>query len=134
MFGSENIETISVHFGDPGADNKKIHLWRAPRAAEVLRCSIAVQNAQGAGSAGEFTIHNFGTAGTAIKSTGGTVVSTMGGTAAAVRIGAATPTAGTVIEGTLAQGEWLVIDYQETGDFVEQFVMINLDVVYGVGA
>jgi hypothetical protein len=37
-----------------------------------------------------------------------------------------------VVEGTLASGEWLVLDYQETGDWVEASVRIQLDVIYGI--
>ena len=127
-------ETVTLNLTDPGADNKQIHVWRAPRACEVVRAYIAVQNAQGAGSAGEFTLQNWDTAGTAIKSSGGTIVATLGGTASASRLSAATPSAGSVVEGTMAAGEWVVCDYQETGDWVEQHVTITFDVVYGVGA
>lgn len=134
MFGSENIETISRVITDPGADDKQIHLWRAPRACEVKSAYIVARDAQSAGSAGEYTLQNFGTAGTAIKSTGGTIVSTLGGTAAAARLAAGVPEAGTIVEGTLAEGEWVVLDYQETGDFVESAVLVQFDVVYGVGA
>jgi hypothetical protein len=132
MFPSELKETITISLADPGADNKQYHLWRAPRECEVVTAYVVSRDAQGAGSAGEFTVHNFGTAGTAIKSTGGTVVATMGGTAAGVRLAALTPRAGTVVEGTLASGEWLVLDYQETGDWVEALVRIQLDVIYGI--
>lgn len=134
MFGSENVETIVRVVADPGADNKQLHLWRAPRACEVKTAYIVSRDAQGAGSAGEFTLHNYGTAGTAIKSTGGTIVATLGGTASAARLAAGVPKAGTIVEGTLAEGEWVVLDYQETGDWVESAVLVQFDVVYGVGA
>jgi hypothetical protein len=133
-FGSEQVYTITRVLSDPGADNKQYHLWRAPAACEVKRAYIVSRDAQGAGSAGEFTLQNWGTAGTAIKSSGGTVVATLGGTASAARLAAGTPKAGTLVEGTLAAGEWLVLDYQETGDWVESAVVIQFDVVYGVGA
>lgn len=131
MFGSENIRSLSFRIGDPGADNKQIHLWRAPKACEILRAYIVVQNAQGAGSAGEFALHNYGTAGTSVS---GTVAGAKGGTASASRLSAATPAAYTLTEGTMAEGEWLVLDYQETGDWVEQQVTISIDYVAGVGA
>lgn len=134
MFGDLNVETVVVTVTDPGADDKQMHVWRAPMACEVLRAYVVARDAQGAGSAGEYTLQNWGTAGTAIKTSGGTVVSTLGGTAAGVRLAAETPKAGTVIEGTVATGEWLVLDYQETGDFVEARVIFTFDVVYGIGA
>lgn len=131
MYPSQNPETIVFNFGDPGADDKQWLVWRAPVACEITKCYISVRTAQGAGSAGEFKILNYGTAGT---SNIGTVVATMGGTAAASRLSALTPVAGTISEGTLSAGQFVVIDYQETGDFVEGEVTIVMEVVYGLGA
>ena len=130
-FPSQNPETIVIHVPDPTADDKQRIVWRAPVACEVKSAYISAQAAQAAGSAGEYTLLNYGTAGTASE---GTVVSTMGGTAAASRLSALTPATGTISEGTMAAGEYLVLDYQETGDFVEEFVTITLEVVYGIGA
>lgn len=133
MFGSENRHTVSWVIGDPGADNKQIHLFRAPsnQPVEILAAYIAVQNAQGAGSAGNFALHNYGTAGTAVA---GTVAAALGGTAAAARLSAATPSAYTLTDGTLTANQWLVLDYQETGDFVEGNVHISVEYVLGIGA
>ena len=122
---------MTVTFGDPGADAKSIMLWRAPAACEILRAYISVQNAQGAGSAGEFALHNFGTAGTSVS---GTVAAAKGGTATASRLSAATPAAYTLTEGTMASGEFLFCQYEETGDFVEGVVSITWDYVLGIGA
>ena len=134
MFGSNNVQSMTVTFGDPGADAKSIALWRAPVAAEILRAYIVVQTAQAAGSAGEFALHNFGTAGTAIKASGGTVAAALGGTATSVRLSAVTPAAYTLTEGTLAAGEWLYCQYEETGDWIEGNVSISFDYVLGIGA
>lgn len=131
MFESENIKSLCVTISDPGADDKQIHLWRAPVAAEFLRGYIVCQNAQGEGSAGVFTLQNWGTAGTAA---GGTVFASKGGTATSARLSAETPYALTLSEGTFAAGEWLVLDYQETGDWVEGQVSFVLDYVLGIGA
>ena len=130
-FTSQIPETIVLHVPDPAADDKQRVVWRAPVACEVKSAYISAQAAQNAGSAGEYLLLNYGTAGTANE---GTVVSVMGGTAAASRLSALTPATGTVSEGTMAAGEFLVLDYQETGDFVEEFVTIILEVQYGVGA
>lgn len=134
MFGSDNIQSMTVLVADPGADAKSIALWRAPAAAEILRAYITVQNAQGAGSAGNFALHNFGTGGTAIKSSGGTVAAGKGGTATADRLSAATPVAYTLSEGTMASGEWLYLQYEEVGDFVEGLVSISFDYLLGIAA
>lgn len=134
MFGRDNIQTVVFKLADPAADDKQYHVWRAPAACEVLHAYIVSRDAQGAGSAGEFTLQNWGTAGTAIKSSGGTVVATLGGTASAARLAAGTPKAGTLVEGTVAEGEWLVLDYQETGDWVEGSITYVFDYVLGIGA
>lgn len=135
-FGANIIHSMTVTFGDPGADNKQIALFRAPSetAVEILRAYIVVQGAQASGSAGEFALHNYGTAGTAIKSTGGTIAAALGGTATASRLSANTPSAYTLTEGTMAAGEWMYVDYQETGDWVEGNVSITFDYVLGLGA
>lgn len=130
-FGYDDVKSVVFKLTDPGADNKQIHIWRAPQACEILRGYIACQNAQAAGSAGAFQIENWGTAGTA---TAGTIFASKGGTAASDRLSAETPYALTLSEGTLAAGEWVVLDYQETGDWVEQQVTIVFDYIDGVGA
>ncbi len=128
---SDRPETISVQITDPGADDQQIHLWKAPKACEVVSSYFVCKDAQASGSAGAFETQNWGTAGTAVE---GTVVATLGGTAVADRISAAVPTQGSITEGTLAEGDWLVLDYQETGDFVEGSVNLVFEVVYGIGA
>lgn len=131
MFGSDNVHSMTVVVGDPGADNKQIHLWRAPDAAEILRAYIAPQNVQNAGSAGAFRLYNYGTSGTAVA---GTVTNSLGGTATASILAAGVPVAYTLSEGTFTAGQWLTLDYQETGDWVEGNVSITFDYVLGIGA
>lgn len=135
-FGADRVHSMSVVIGDPGATSKNIALWRVPTEApiEILRAYVTVQNAQGAGSAGKFELQNWGTGGTAIKSSGGTVAAGLGGTAAGSRLSAATPSAYTLTEGTMAAGEWLYCNYTETGDFVEGTVSVTWDYVLGIGA
>lgn len=130
-FGSNIVHSFSAKITDPGADDKQLHIFRAPTALEILRAYIVVQNAQGAGSAGEFALHIYDTAGTGLA---GTVAAAKGGTASAARLSAETPAAFTISEGTLSAGQWLVVDYQETGDWVEQQVTIVFDYVLGIGA
>ena len=132
-FGSENRQVFSVVLGDPGADDQQIHLFRIPgnQPAEFLSGFITVQDAQAAGSAGAYEIQNWGTAGTAVE---GTIFATAGGTAASPRIAANTPETLTITEGTVSAGDWVVLDYQETGDFVETQVSVILEYVLGIGA
>lgn len=132
MFGDYQEHSMSVVVGDPGADDKQIFLWRAPKAVEIKRAYIVTANSQGAGSAGEFMLQYWTSAGTPALS--GTVAAALGGTASSSRLTAELPVAYTISEGTLAAGQWLVLDYQETGDFVEGTVSIVWDYVIGVGA
>ena len=130
-FGYDDVKSVVFRVTDPGADDKQIHVWRAPQSCEILRGYIACMTAQGAGSAGAFQLENWGTAGTAVQ---GTITTSKGGTATSARMSAETPYALTVSEGTLAAGEWVVLDYQETGDWVEVSVTICFDYVDGIGA
>lgn len=131
MITYDNQYAFTVVVGDPGADNKKIHLFKAPLHCTILAANLVVQDAQGAGSAGAFALLNYGTPGTAEKATGGTIAAALGGTAVASRIAAATPAAYTLSNAELAAGEWVVLDYQETGDFVEANVAITINYVLG---
>jgi len=126
-----NRTTISRTIIDPAADDQRIHLFKAPLDAEILSAQIVCQDAQGAGSAGTFQLENWGTAGTAVS---GTIAVGLGGTAVAARLSAETPAAYVITQGTLADNEWVVVDYQETGDFVETQVTISVDLVWGIGA
>lgn len=130
-FGSDNVKQVSVVITDPGADNKQIRLFKADQASEIVGVYVTARDAQGAGSAGNFAIHNYGTAGTAL---GGTIASAVGGTAVADRLAAGTPATATLVDGTLADGDWVVLDYQETGDWVEAAVTVNIHYVSGIGA
>jgi hypothetical protein len=126
-------ETFSVVIGDPAADNKRIHLFKVPSdlRGEILSANLVCQNAQNAGSAGTFQLENWGTAGTAV---GGTIAVGLGGTAVAARLSAETPAAYTISEGTLVESEWVVLDYQEVGDFVEGNVTLHIEIQWGIGA
>jgi hypothetical protein len=130
-FGYLSRVPLSFVIGDPGADDRQIHLFKAPAYSTILNAWIQVAVAQGAGSAGEFMLQNWGTVGTSIKASGGTIAAALGGTAAASRLSADTPTAFTISAGELAEGEWVVLDYQETGDWTEGAVSVHFDLVVG---
>ncbi len=130
---SERREIFSVIFGDPGADDKQIHLFRTPanQPIEILAAFITVQNAQASGSAGEFQLEDWGTDGTSVE---GTIAVAIGGTAVGPRIAASTPEPYVLTDGTVAAATWVVLDYQETGDFVEQQVTVTIEYIVGFGA
>lgn len=131
MFGYDNKKHASFLLTDPGADNKQIRLFKADTAIEITAVSVVSRDAQGAGSAGNFTLLNYGTSGTAVA---GTITTAVGGTASADRLAAGVPSAATVSDGTLSSGQWVVLDYQETGDWVEGLVTVDITYVNGVGA
>ncbi len=129
-------QVFSVVIHDPAADDQRIHLFKVPSniRGEILSANIVCQDAQGAGSAGTFELQNWGTAGTAIKTTGGTIAAGLGGTASAARLSAETPAAYTLTQGTLLENEWVVVDYQEDTAWVETNVTIQVEVQWGIAA
>lgn len=130
-FGYDQQKHVVALVTDPGADNKQIRLFKAETAIEITAVNVVSRDAQGAGSAGNFTLLNYGTSGTAVA---GTITSAVGGTAVADRLAAGVPGAATLVDGTLSSGQWVVLDYQETGDWVEGLVTVDITYVNGVGA
>jgi hypothetical protein len=128
-FGFEDRKTASFVIGDPGADNKQIRLFRAPNRLSIMDAWIVSTNAQGAGTATEWMLHNFGTAGTAIKSSGGTIGAMLGGTASPLSGGV--PSQFTLTNTEMADGEWLVADYQEDSDWSEGAVTVFVEYIDG---
>ncbi len=122
---------IPVTIVDPLADDQRIHLFRAPLDGEILSAEIVCQDAQASGSAGTFQLENWGSAGTAVS---GTIAVGLGGTAVADRLSAETPASYVITQGTLSEDDWVVIDYQETGNFVEAQVRVVVTGVWGIGA
>lgn len=132
MFGADNIQTVSWVINDPAATNKQIFLMRAPVALEITGARAIAQNAGGAGTASSYALHIYSTAST--PALAGTVAAAVGGTASATRFAAGVPQTYTISEGTLAAGQWLVCQYDETNDNTEVNVTIHVDYVLGVGA
>ncbi len=133
MFGYDDIKAISVHVGDPTED-RVVSLWRAPMACEILSAYVVDSKTLAAGTANYWEGHleNGGTAGTGTTA----ITANLGGTAAggtAPGWTANTPQAYTVSEGTLASGEWVNLDYDETGTVTPDITII-MNVVYGIGA
>lgn len=134
MFGYDDVKVVTANLGDPGAD-RNIDIWRAPCACEILNAYLVDSVGYAASSANFFTfgLANGGTAGTA--TTCG-IVAAQGGTAASGTAPARTvnsPTTLTVVDGTLAAGEWVVAVYDETGTMAQNITVV-MNVVYGIGA
>lgn len=115
MFSAKDVRTITyVLDGDPGADNKQLHWFRAPRDITIDSAWIVAANTQNAGTAVVLQIEDWGTAGTAVA---GTIGAALGGTATTAVLTAKTPAAFTIntARNYLPVGTWVVIDYQEEG-------------------
>lgn len=111
MFGSENIKTITTTIAvDPTAADQ-FHVMKAPKALTVLSAYMTSNQALGAGTAVNLALQNWDTTGTAVK-TGGTIA-----VCAGTGLGANTPLAATLTAAAqyVAEGEWLVLSYTETG-------------------
>ena len=128
MFGSQNKKSVVIGLGDPGAD-RDITFWRAPAACEVLAAYATDSVGLAAGTANYFSValYNGGSSGTATTALGGTV----GGSGVAWTVSVAK--ALTISEGTLAEGDFAWIRYDETGTCAQNLT-IQLDYVLGVGA
>lgn len=118
MSNAMNVKTLVVPLDAASwaGDNVQQRILRAPDADDggglTLLAAYAVNEAATtSGTAFSLALHNYGTAGTAIKASGGTVAAAIGGTADVFVAGA--PKAFTLSNAFLAAGEWLVLDKQE---------------------
>jgi hypothetical protein len=129
MFGSEVVYpvTISIDY-DPAADDV-LPLFVAPRACEVISANATTVNDVAANTANYFDIalRNGGAAGTATTALGGTIGGTAGWTGG-------TPKTFTVSEGTLAVNDVVTLVYNEEGTGTFTQMLVQLNIVYGVGA
>lgn len=135
MIGAYDVrKAVYVLDGDPGADNKQIHWFRAPADITITSASIVAANTQNEGTAVVIQIEDWGTAGTAVA---GTIGAAKGGTATAAVLTAKTPAAFTIdtAYNYVTSGSWIVLDYQEEGAgwiATDRFV-IDLSYVMGKG-
>ncbi len=109
--------TVSTLIPDPGADNLKLWVYKAPTAAlgggvRILSAHATVGVATGAGTSFSLALHKYSSAGT--PAVNGTIAAAIGGTAATYWT-AGVPQAFTIDAdySFLDAGEWLVLDYQE---------------------
>ena len=128
MFGSENIETVTVSFEyDPGAD-EVMPLWIAPKDCEIKNAYATVANDVAASTADffSFALRNGGADGTATDVIAGAIGGTPGWTGLK-------PVPFVLTEGTLAGGDVVELVYDETGSGTFGQATIQFDVVYGLG-
>jgi len=133
MFGYDNKHVVTCHVGDPTKDMDLL-IYRAPCKCEVMAAYIVdnVGIAAGTENYFEVALKNAGTSGTATTA----MAAALGGTPASGTAPAWTvnvPQTFTISEGTLASGEWVKADYDETGTCAQNITIV-LEVVYGVAA
>ena len=129
MFSSERIVPVPISLDyDPAADDV-IPIFVAPKNGEILSAKATVANDVAASTANFFTVslRNGGAAGTATDAIAASVGGTPGWTGL-------TPKSFTVGEGTLAEGDVVELVYDETGTGTFGQLLIQLNIVYGVGA
>jgi len=125
---------VALSSTDLAGDNVQMHVMRAPNAEDgggltILRAYVVNEAATTAGTAFDLALHNYGTAGTAIKAVGGTVAAPLGGTADPFAAGV--PKAFVLSNAYLAAGEWLVLDKQETNSSDPTRGVIVIDYLLG---
>ena len=113
-----DVHNVVVHLsaGDWAGDNVHGALFRAPADGSgggitIIGAWAVNAAATGAGTGFGIALHNYGTGGTAIKSTGGTIAAEVGGTADPWA--ADTPKAFTISNAFVDAGEWVYADKQE---------------------
>ena len=113
---------------DPAADDV-LPVFRATKDCEVLSAYAIVANAVSAHTDNYFSLNllNGGSAGTATTAISGTIGGTAGWTALL-------PVSFAVSEGTLTAGDVIVVNYDEEGTGTFAAMMVQLEVVEGIGA
>lgn len=127
MFGYDNVHSMTVYIGDPGADVAVIGLLRAPKGGITITNMEAVSGVAltaGAGTMTELTVYNGGTSGTAT-----TVIGTaLGGTA--ITWTAGLPKAFSLGDGTMSEGQYLWAKYDEEGTVAPK---LSIFIEYRIG-
>ena len=128
-FGSQLERHVVAYMDhDPAADDV-LPVFRAAKDCEILRAYAIVTNAVAASTDNYFALNllNGGSAGTATTAISGTIGGTAGWTALL-------PVNFTVSQGTLTAGDVVTVNYDETGTGTFGSMVIQLDVVDGIGA
>lgn len=136
MFAYDVKHTVTWQWSDTTAD-ASYKAWRVPTGVakiEILEAFVVSDTALGAGTANgrAVSLLNGGTAGTATATLCGAVGTATGGTHAAWV--AHTVKEFTVSEGTMTEGQYLIVKYNETGSDAPLNLYGQITYVQGVGA
>ena len=133
MFGYDNVRSQVIALSDLGADGT-VPIWKTPTRAtkvEILEASVVLSDAiAGVGTAIYLKLLDMGAAGTLLA---GTVSAVLGATGTGDWT-ARVPRNFTISEGTLDGGDWLAVDYEETGTVAWDNMILTVSWVSGVGA
>jgi len=134
--GSEQVYSIAIDVTLDPAGDMFYPLLKAPRALTVVSRSVSVKKTQNAGTAIAIALHNYDTAGTAIKSgAAGTVGVAIGGTASGSRLTLDVPSTSTTFANpVILANEWLVAKLTEEGSGWQSgdAMRLQVDYVWGV--
>ena len=121
----------SVSFGpfEDAAGDESWLTWKAPAAAEIRRAYVAPTATTAASTVNYFSVQlqNGGQDGAGTAA----VTAAVGGTAGWT---ADTPKQMSIAEGTLAEGDWLKVVYDEEGAVAPGDLTVTVDYVLGTGA
>ena len=136
MFAYDAKFTVSWQFSDPTADASFL-VWRVPTGVakiEILEAWVATDTALSAGTANGHPVSllNGGTAGTATATLAGAVGTALSGTYSAWV--ANTPREFTISEGTMTEGQYLVVKFDESGTVAPLNLYGQITYIQGVGA
>ncbi len=134
MFGGNNVFSVSFTLHtDPTAAETYL-FWRAPVACTIIGKVHQTNKTGNGGTATLLALHNYGTAGTAIKSSDGTAIVASGGTAVGAILTADVPAyTSTILNPVVEAGEYLVLAYSEEGSGWQsgEQLKYQVDFLYG---
>jgi hypothetical protein len=116
MFGEQAVYPVVFDLATDPTASANYALFRAPVACTVQRFTAVSNKASGSGTAIKLRLVNFGTVGTALKTSGGTISASLGGSAVAEQIGANVPASTTSFTNPyIAAGEYVALQLTEEG-------------------
>ncbi len=126
MFGGLNTKSVTISLDYDPADDDEVVIWRAPAACEIVGAYATTANDVAASTANYFNVSlvNGGTAGSGTAA----IATVVGGTAGWTGL---SPKSFTIGNGTLAAGQVVKANYDETGTGTFGQVTIQLDYLVG---
>ena len=133
MFGYDRVHTSVIVISDPTSD-ALYPILRAPSRSTKIEiiaawAEIDTTITLGNGTGIALSLLDYGSAGTGLA---GTVAAALGGTT--ITWTAEVPKTFTISEGTMDEGDYLKVKYNETGTVAPLNITVGIEYVIGVGA